>query len=80
MEIDRRREVGRIAEAARLALDAHDLAVQALSDAVGDGMLHEAEHAVEMTFQRRGDLLDGLEPRAYGQAYQRVKKRCTAAL
>ena len=48
VKVDGGREVLRIAEAARLALDAHDLAVEAFGDAIGDRVLHEAEHAEEI--------------------------------
>src|SRR3954469_24330762 len=66
MEIDRRREVRRVAEAASLSLDAHDLAVETFGDTVRDRMLHEAEDAVEMTLQSDRHLFDRLEPRADG--------------
>ena len=64
MEIDRRREVRRVAEATSFSLDAHDLAVETLGDAVRDRVLHEAEDAIEVAFQHRCDLLHGIEPRA----------------
>src|SRR5215210_8472830 len=66
MEIDRRREVRRVAEATRFSLDAHDLAVETLGDTVRDRVLHEAEDAVQMTLQRGRYLFDRLEPRADG--------------
>src|SRR5829696_10409115 len=68
VEIDCGREVLRIAEAARLPFDAHDLAVQSLGHAVRDGMLHEAEHAIEMSLEHARDLLHGIETRPDGPA------------
>ena len=53
MEIDRRREVRRVAEAAGLAFDAHDLAVETFGHAVRDRVLDEPEHAGEMTLPAR---------------------------
>ena len=61
MKVDGRREVRGVAEAAGFALDAHDLAIEPFGDAVGDRVLHEAEHAVEMTLECARDCLDRLE-------------------
>src|SRR6516164_5113697 len=66
--MNRRRKVRWIPETAGFALDAHDLAVEALSNAIRDRMFRESEHAVEMTLELRGDLLHRLEPRAHGPA------------
>ena len=49
-------------------LDAHDLAVQAFGDTVGDGVLHEAQHTVEMSFEHARDLLHRLQAGSYGPA------------
>jgi len=80
VEVDGCGEVRGVPEAARLALDAHDLAVQAFGDAVGDGMLHESEHAVEMTLERRRDVLDGLEPRADCPGVPPLEEACDGRL
>lgn len=41
MEIDRRREVRGVAEAAGFAFDAHDLAVKTFGNTIGDRVLGE---------------------------------------
>ena len=66
MEVDRGREVRRVAETAGLPLDAHDLAVEVFCHTARDWMLDEAEQAIEMRLQGGGDRLDRLEPRAHG--------------
>ena len=68
VEINRSRKVRGIPEATGFALDTHDLAVEALGDTVHDRIFHESEHAAEMTFERGGDLLHGVEPRVYRPA------------
>ena len=68
MEVDRRREVLRVAEAARFALDAHDLAAESFRDAGRDRVLDITEHAVEMPFEHRGGFFHGVEARADGPA------------
>ena len=64
MEIDRRREVRGVTEAAGFAFDAHDLAVKTFGNTIGDRVLGEPEDPREMTFERGRDVLYGLEPRA----------------
>jgi len=79
VEMNRRRKVRWIPETAGFALDAHDLAVEALSNTIRDRMFRESEHAVEMTLELRGDLLHRLEPRAHGPAIPVGEKRFLAA-
>jgi hypothetical protein len=64
MKIDSRREVRRVAEAARFAFDAHDLAVEPFGHAVGDRVLDEPEHTVEVSLERGRNGLNGIELRA----------------
>jgi hypothetical protein len=61
-------EVGRVAEAAGLPFNVHDLAVEPFGHAVGDRVLDEAEHAGEVTLQGGRDGFDRLEPRSDGPA------------
>ena len=68
VEIDGRREILRVAEAARLPLDAHDLAVQSFGDAIRDRMLGEAEHTIKMPLEHARHLLHRIEPRAHRPA------------
>ena len=63
MEIDRRREVRGITEAAGFVFDAHDLAVETFGHTVGDRVRDKPKHAREMTFECGRDVLHGLEPR-----------------
>src|SRR5581483_11681180 len=63
VEVDGRREVLRVTKAASFPLDAHDFAVQAFGDAVGDGVPNKAKHAREMGFQHPRHLLDGVQDR-----------------
>ncbi len=43
MKVDRRLEVARVPEAARLPFDRHDLTVESFGGAIGDGMLTVAQ-------------------------------------
>ena len=74
MKVDRRREVRGVAETARFAFDAHDLAVEPFGHAVGDRVLDEPEHPVEVSLERGRDGLDGIELRADGPAIPPGKK------
>jgi hypothetical protein len=51
VEVDGGLEVVLVPETARAALDGHDLAVQALGDAVGDRVPTVGDDVVEMTAQ-----------------------------
>jgi hypothetical protein len=59
------------AESTRFSLDAHDFAVEASATpfVIGCCANNEPEHAIEMTLERRGDLLDRREPRSDGPSH-----------
>lgn len=83
MEVDRRGEVLRVAEATGLPLDAHDLAVQSFGHAVGDRMLDEAagdeRSRIHGTFQELGERLDTLDQRAQKHVHGLRIERATVS-
>ena len=60
MKVNRGLKVLRVAKPAGFPFDRHDLAVNALRGAIGDGVLTVAEDAGRMALQRRGASADGL--------------------
>ena len=79
MKVNGRREVRGVAEPARFAFDAHDLAVEPFGHASGDWVLDEPEDTGHVALESGRDGLDRVEPRANGPAVPPSKESFTAA-